>query len=66
MATWFAMGGYAVYVWPAYAVFFMVLAIDWIAPALRRRTLIAELRGRIAREAVRHANAVRAQAETSA
>ena len=53
MREWFAMGGYAIYVWPAYAVFFVVLAWDWIAPVLRRRQLLRELRGRVAREQLR-------------
>ena len=55
MHEFFAMGGYAMYVWPAYAVFFIVLAWDWIAPAFRRRQLLNELRGRIAREQLRRA-----------
>ena len=58
------MGGYAVYVWPAYAVFFAVLAWDWFSPALRRRRLTRELRGRIARERVRNTRAARAEAST--
>ena len=53
MREWFAMGGYAIYVWPAYAVFFVVLAWDWSAPALRRRQLLRGLRGRVAREQLR-------------
>jgi heme exporter protein D len=44
------MGGYAMYVWPAFAVFFIVLAWDWFAPAFRRRRFTRELRGRLARE----------------
>ena len=55
MHEFFAMGGYGVYVWPAYAVFFIVLAWDWIAPAFRRRQLLDDLRGRIAREQLRRA-----------
>ena len=62
MAQWFAMGGYAVYVWPAYAVFFVVLVWDWLAPALRRRRLTRELRGRIAREQSRATRTRRAEA----
>lgn len=62
MTQWFAMGGYAAYVWPAYAVFFIVLAWDWLAPALRRRKLTRELRGRIARDQTRNARAPRAEA----
>ncbi len=64
MTHWLAMGGYGAYVWPAYAVFFIVLAWDWFAPALRRRRLTRELRGRIARERTRNTRATRAEAST--
>ncbi|MGH8115614.1 MAG: heme exporter protein CcmD [Rhodanobacteraceae bacterium] len=59
---WLEMGGYAAYVWPAYAVFFAVLGWDWMAPALRKRKLTRELRGRIAREQTRDARVPRAEA----
>ena len=49
----FAMGGYAGYLWPAYAVFFIVLLADFFAPALRRRRLLRDLRARLARQAAR-------------
>jgi heme exporter protein D len=49
----FAMGGYAAYVWPAYAVFFIVLIADSIAPRVRRRRVLHELRARIARQGAR-------------
>ena len=52
-AAFFKMGGYAAYVWPAYALFFIVLIADTIAPALRRRRIIRELRARLARQSVR-------------
>ncbi|MGH8184677.1 MAG: heme exporter protein CcmD [Rhodanobacteraceae bacterium] len=64
MMHWLAMGGFAMYVWPAYAVFFIVLAWDWFAPALRRRRITRELRGRIARERTRNTRAARAEAST--
>jgi heme exporter protein D len=51
--TFFAMGGYAGYVWPAYAVFFLVLLADTIAPRLRRRRVLRELRARLARQDAR-------------
>ncbi|MEP6897676.1 MAG: heme exporter protein CcmD [Rhodanobacter sp.] len=51
----FAMGGYAAYVWPAYAVFFIVLVVDTLAPRLRRRRVLRELRARIARQSARQA-----------
>jgi heme exporter protein D len=50
MSTFFAMGGYAAYVWPAYAVFVLVLAADFLAPLLRRRHILRELRARLARQ----------------
>ncbi len=53
MADFFAMHGYASYVWAAYAVFFVVLLVDALAPLLRRRRTLAELRGRVQREAAR-------------
>ncbi len=53
LQTFLAMGGYAVYVWPAYAVFFIVLIVDSIAPRLRRRRVLRELRARIARQSSR-------------
>jgi heme exporter protein D len=53
----FAMGGYAAYVWPAYAVFFIVLIADSVAPRVRRRRVLRELRARIARQGARQARA---------
>ena len=48
-----AMGGYAGYVWPAFAVFFIVLVADYLSPGLRRRRQLRELRTRMARQAAR-------------
>ena len=53
LQTFFAMGGYAAYVWPAYAVFFIVLIADTVAPRLRRRRILSELRARLARQSAR-------------
>ncbi len=53
MSQFFAMGGYAAYVWPAYAVFFVVLIADYLAPGVRRRRHLRELRARLARQSVR-------------
>lgn len=57
MSQFLAMGGYAAYVWPAYAVFFLVLLADFIAPLLRRRRNLRELRARLARQSVRQQRA---------
>ncbi|MEO8670486.1 MAG: heme exporter protein CcmD [Tahibacter sp.] len=56
MNEFFSMGGYAGYVWSAYAIFLGLLLIDTIAPMLRRQRILAELRGRIRRERARGAN----------
>jgi heme exporter protein D len=53
LQSFFAMGGYAAYVWPAYGVFFVVLLIDWLAPQFRRRRTLRDLRGRMARQNTR-------------
>jgi heme exporter protein D len=53
MQDFLAMGGYAWYVWPAYAVFFVVLLADYLAPVVQRRRILRELRGRIARQRAR-------------
>lgn len=49
----FAMGGYAAYLWPAYGIFFIVLVADFIAPVMRRRRLLRDVRSRLARNATR-------------
>ena len=53
LQTFLAMGGYAGYVWPAYAVFFLVLIADSVSPRLRRQRVLRELRARLARQSAR-------------
>ena len=53
MADFFAMGGYAAYVWTAYAVFALTLLADALAPVFARVRALRELRGRLKREARR-------------
>ena len=55
MADFFAMGGYGAYLWPSYAVFVIVLAIDALAPRLRRRRVLAEIRAKLKRRTTREA-----------
>ena len=57
LQSFLAMGGYAAYVWPAYALFFIVLIADTIAPRLRRRRVLVELRARLARQSTRQQRA---------
>jgi heme exporter protein D len=53
MSDFFAMGGYGVYVWWSYAVFFVVLIADALAPLLQRRKTLRELHGRLKRQGAR-------------
>jgi heme exporter protein D len=46
MSEFLAMGGYAVYVWPSYAVVAVVLAANVILPLRRRRRLLRGLAAR--------------------
>lgn len=38
-----AMGGYAAYVWPAYAIVFLLFAVQLALPLRRHRRMIREL-----------------------
>ena len=55
MAEFFGMGGYAFYVWAAYAVFLVVLCLDALAPSWQRRRVLRELRARLQRQSARKA-----------
>jgi heme exporter protein D len=57
MNDFFAMGGYAIFVWPAYAVFFIVLALEALAPIAQRKRLLADIRGRLKRREARETKA---------
>ena len=50
MNDFLAMGGYGAYVWSSYAIFAIALLLDYVAPKLRYRKTIAELRGRYKRQ----------------
>lgn len=43
MNEFLAMGGYAIYVWPAYGVALVVLAAIWLDGARRRRQVERDL-----------------------
>jgi heme exporter protein D len=44
MSTFFAMGGYAWYVWMAYGVAALAIVIEIVALRMRRRAAIAQAR----------------------
>lgn len=54
MSEFLAMGGYGAYVWSSYAIFLIVLLIDFISPWRRRRHVLTELRGRHKRQQKRN------------
>ena len=43
MSEFFQMGGYAIYVWPAYLVTAVALVVTLVAPLRRRARIIREL-----------------------
>lgn len=47
------MGGYGAYIWPSYAIFFIVLALEALAPLAQRKRLLADIRGRLKRREAR-------------
>jgi heme exporter protein D len=65
LGPFLAMGGYAAYVWPAYGIFFAVLAIDALVPALRRRRALREVRAQLARQNARRSAAASAPSASS-
>lgn len=50
MSEFLSMGGYGSYVWSSYAIFAVALLVDYLAPKLRNRKVIADLRGRMKRQ----------------
>lgn len=45
-AGFFAMGGYAAFVWPSYAIALVLLVINAVVPLVRERALRTRLRHR--------------------
>lgn len=44
LASFFAMGGYAVYVWSSYAFAAVVLAVNVVIPLRRHKAVVRKLR----------------------
>ncbi len=49
MKEFFAMGGYAFYVWTSYGIALIVLVANLVAPAMQRRRLLGEIARRVRR-----------------
>ena len=50
MKEFFAMGGYAFYVWTSYGIALVVLVINLVSPVIQRRKLLADIARRQRRE----------------
>jgi heme exporter protein D len=44
MAEFFAMGGYAVFVWSSYAIAFISMVITFVWPSIQKRRLLKKLK----------------------
>ena len=53
-AEFVQMGTHGIYVWSAYGVTLIVLAVNVVAPVLRRRELMREIKRDLAREVSRN------------
>ena len=49
-STFFAMGGYAVYVWPAYAITAVVMLLNVVMPLFARKRIIRRVKRAVRRE----------------
>lgn len=49
MREFLAMGGYAAFVWPAYGIFFVVLAVNWWSARKKRLDALRAAKLRLAR-----------------
>jgi heme exporter protein D len=49
-STFFAMGGYAVYVWPSYALTAVVMALNVIMPLRERKQIIRRVKRAVRRK----------------
>ncbi len=49
-SEFFAMGGYGAYVWSSYAIAFVVLAANVLAPMMQHKRLLAGLARRLRRK----------------
>ena len=54
-SEFFNMGGYAFYVWTSYAIFFIVILVNIIAPVMHRKKVISRIKRTIKRENIERA-----------
>ena len=49
MSEFFSMGGYAIFVWSSFGISLLVLLLNVILPAIRRKNLLRDVRSHIKR-----------------
>ncbi|MCU7916937.1 MAG: heme exporter protein CcmD [Candidatus Thiodiazotropha sp. (ex Dulcina madagascariensis)] len=49
MSEFFAMGGYAVYVWPSFLLALIVLVVNIVAPMRQRKRVLTDIARKIRR-----------------
>ncbi|MEN8167986.1 MAG: heme exporter protein CcmD [Pseudomonadota bacterium] len=49
MSEFFAMGGYGAYIWPSYALAFIILVANIVAPMLQRKKTVTDIARKIRR-----------------
>ncbi|MBL4296138.1 heme exporter protein CcmD [Vibrio fluvialis] len=51
MSDFWAMGGYAAYVWSSFGITFLSMLILWVVSVRRGQTLLNEVQAKVARQA---------------
>lgn len=52
LAEFFAMGGYAFYVWTSYGIALIVLSLNIVLPLIQQRRLLRQIRNRQRRKQI--------------
>ena len=53
LSEFFAMGGYAIYVWPSYALTLLLLVLNWYLPYQQHKKTLQQLKRRKRRTEVK-------------
>jgi len=48
--SFFAMGGHGFYVWLCYGIFALIMAVNFLSPALKRRQILKDIERQMRRE----------------
>lgn len=49
MSEFFAMGGYAAFVWPSYALAFIILVLNVVVPMRQRKQILTDIARKLRR-----------------